>query len=108
MKKCSRRNFIAKTAGAALPVLLGTGSLQAKDQKDAVDKLIETELRGQRIPGLAACIIKSGKVVWSKGYGRANIKKRVSMSPDNSIQNIGSISKTVIATAVMQLCTDRP
>ena len=61
------------------------------------------ERRAQRIPGLAACIVKSGRVAWSKGYGWANIAKRVPMDPDRTVQNIGSISKTVVATAVMQL-----
>ena len=60
-------------------------------------------MKAQRVPGLAACIVKGGKIVWSKGYGWANIKKRVAMDPNHTIQNIASISKTVTATAVMQL-----
>jgi CubicO group peptidase (beta-lactamase class C family) len=103
MKKCSRRNFIAKAGCGALPFLFGTASLRAEVRKDGLDKVIEAELRAQHIPGLADCVVKSGRVVWSKGYGWANIKKRVPMDPDNTVQNIGSISKTVTATAVMQL-----
>jgi CubicO group peptidase (beta-lactamase class C family) len=103
MKKCSRRNFLVKTPCGALPLLLGTASLRAEARKAGVDEVIETGLRAQHIPGLAACVVKSGRVVWSKGYGWANIKKRVPMSPEHTVQNIGSISKTVVATAVMQL-----
>jgi CubicO group peptidase (beta-lactamase class C family) len=76
MKRCSRRNFIASTACGALPIVLGSASLRADAGRDALDKVIETELRVQHIPGLAACIVKSGRVVWSKGYGWANIQKR--------------------------------
>jgi CubicO group peptidase (beta-lactamase class C family) len=86
-----------------VPVLLGGASLRAEVREDELDNFIEAERRAQRIPGLAACIVKSGRVIWSKGYGWANIAKRMPMDPDRTVQNIGSISKTVVATAVMQL-----
>ncbi|MDR3618186.1 MAG: serine hydrolase [Paludisphaera borealis] len=103
MNSYSRRAFLAATAGGAAPLLLGGGSLGASVQSDGLDDVIEGERRALRIPGLAACIVKSGRVVWSKGYGWANILKRLPMDPDLTVQNIGSISKTVVATAVMQL-----
>ena len=40
---------------------------------------------------------------WSKGYGWADIEKRIPMDPSVTVQNIGSISKTITATAIMQL-----
>ena len=86
-----------------MPSLFRGDSLRSAVRRDGLDDFIEAERRAQRIPGLAACIVKSGRVVWSKGYGWANIKKRVPMDPDVTVQNIGSISKTVVATAVMQL-----
>jgi CubicO group peptidase (beta-lactamase class C family) len=103
MKKGSRRDFIAKAARGALPVLFGAASLRAEVRGGRLDEVIEAERRVQHIPGLAACVVKSGRVVWSKGYGWANIKKRVPMDPGRTVQNIGSVSKTVTATAVMQL-----
>ena len=42
-------------------------------------------------------------MAWSKGYGWANIKAKVRSDPDRTVQNIGSVSKTVTATAIMQL-----
>jgi CubicO group peptidase (beta-lactamase class C family) len=52
-------------------------------------------------PGLQCCIVKHGRIVFASGYGWANIEDRVPMTPD-SIQEIASISKTVVATATMQ------
>ena len=52
---------------------------------------------------MAACIVKAGRVAWSRGYGWADIAQRVPMDPAVTVQNIGSISKTVVATAVMQV-----
>lgn len=96
----TRRAFLAAAGCASAPILFG-GAAAAPD--DDLDAFIESERRTRRIPGLAACIVKSGRVAWSKGYGWANIAERVPMDPDRTVQNIGSISKTVTATAIMQL-----
>jgi CubicO group peptidase (beta-lactamase class C family) len=55
-----------------------------------------------KIPGLAACIIKDDKIVWSTGFGFQNIEHRIPMTT-RSIMGIASISKIVTAIAVMQL-----
>ena len=103
MDKQSRRTFmLAAGCGAASPFLEGV-SLGAGVLRNELDDFIEGERRVLGIPGLAACIVKAGQVVWSKGYGWADIEKRVPMDPVLTLQNIGSISKTVVATAVMQL-----
>ena len=86
-----------------MSAVIGAGALQAPAPGTELDKFIEAEMQAQRIPGLAACIVKSGKIAWSKGYGWSDIKRRIAMDPESTIQNIGSISKTVTATAVMQL-----
>jgi CubicO group peptidase (beta-lactamase class C family) len=99
----TRRAFLEAAGRGAVPLLLGGASLRAAVRRDGLDEFIEGERRALRIPGLAACIVKSGRVIWSNGYGWANIKKHVPMDPDLTVQNIGSISKTVVATAVMQL-----
>ena len=86
-----------------MPSLFRGDSLRSAVRGDGLDDFIEGQRRALRLPGLAACIIKSGRIVWSKGYGWANIKNRLPMDPDRTVQNLGSISKTVVATAVMQL-----
>ena len=103
MSGYSRRKFLTRASCGAMSVVVGARSLQAAVSGNDLDEFIEAEMQGQRIPGLAACIVKSGKIVWSKGYGWSSVKRRLAMDPDRTIQNIGSISKTVTATAVMQL-----
>jgi len=51
---------------------------------------------------MACALVGPGRVRWSRGFGLANIEHQQSMSPDTLI-NVGSVSKTVTATAVMQL-----
>lgn len=57
----------------------------------------------QNVPGLAACIAKGDRIVWQGGYGVANMTKGVPFTPDQTLFHIASISKTLTATAVMQL-----
>jgi CubicO group peptidase (beta-lactamase class C family) len=103
MERLSRREFVTRASCGAISVAIGARTLQAAAPGTELDGFIEAEMQAQKIPGLAACIVKSGKIVWSKGYGWSNIKRRVAMDPESTIQNIGSISKTVTATATMQL-----
>jgi CubicO group peptidase (beta-lactamase class C family) len=103
MEVHSRREFVKRVSCTATAFVAGARSLEAADPGNGLDTFIEAEMKAQKIPGLAACIVKSGRVVWSKGYGWSDIKRRVAMDPDRTIQNIGSISKTVTATAAMQL-----
>ena len=68
----------------------------------SLDSQVESWMEKKSVPGLAACIVKQDEVVWSKGYGMANMTKSIPFTPDTLFQ-IASISKVVTATAVMQL-----
>ncbi len=67
-----------------------------------VEKYIVSQLIENKIPGIACCVVKEDRMIWSGAYGWANIEKGIPMSIDG-IMNIASISKTFTATAVMQL-----
>lgn len=54
------------------------------------------------VPGFACAVINNNGIRWSKSYGLADIENNIPMSI-NGIMNIASISKTITATAVMQL-----
>ena len=57
------------------------------------------------MPGLAACIVKDGAITWEHGYGHANIARDRRATPDTLFM-LASISKTVMAVAVMQAVED--
>ena len=56
-------------------------------------------------PGLAARIIKNGRVVWSRTYGLALVDPAVPVT-DDTLFMLGSVSKTITAVAVLQLWED--
>ncbi len=55
-----------------------------------------------RIPGLSAAIVKDQKLLWTKGFGYADIEKRVPAAP-NTLYYIASLTKTFATTVLMQL-----
>jgi CubicO group peptidase (beta-lactamase class C family) len=54
------------------------------------------------IAGVAACVVKDDRMVWSNTYGFADLERQIPMNLD-WVQNICSISKTFATTALMQL-----
>jgi CubicO group peptidase (beta-lactamase class C family) len=69
---------------------------------EALEEFIEAEMRGAGIPGLAAAIVAGGEVKWQEGFGAADIASNRPITTDTPFP-IASISKTFIATALMQL-----
>jgi CubicO group peptidase (beta-lactamase class C family) len=55
-----------------------------------------------RIPGMSAAIVKDQKLLWTRGFGFADVEKRVRATP-NTLYYIASLTKTLSATAIMQL-----
>jgi CubicO group peptidase (beta-lactamase class C family) len=54
------------------------------------------------VPGVAAGIVKDGRLVCASGAGMANIEKNIPVAPE-TLFLVASVSKTVTATALMQL-----
>jgi len=66
------------------------------------DQEIEILMRLARTPSLSACIIKEDSIVWSNAYGYSNVYKQESATID-TLYLIASISKSITATAILQL-----
>jgi len=61
------------------------------------------QLQREDIAGAVIVVVKDGKVLVSKGYGFADVKKRTPVSPDATWCRPGASSKTCTGTAVRQL-----
>ncbi|MEM7776329.1 MAG: serine hydrolase domain-containing protein [Pseudomonadota bacterium] len=68
-----------------------------------MDNDIGRWLSEKHVPGLAACIVSDRHIVWARGYGAANISKGIPFTPDRTIFQIASVTKTITALATMQL-----
>jgi CubicO group peptidase (beta-lactamase class C family) len=67
-----------------------------------LERFVIAQLEELHIPGLAVAVVDETGVLFSAGYGWADLEGKVAMTPDTII-NIASISKTVTNAAVLQL-----
>ena len=73
-----------------------------QNELSALDQAVQAEMSKDGLPSLAACIIKGDKIVWQNFYGFSNVADK-KIPNEETIYVLASISKTVTATAVMQL-----
>src|SRR6185503_432344 len=66
----------------ALPIKKDQDASQDKKRLERLEQRIE-ELRPLlKIPGMSAAIIKDQKVLWARGFGFADLEKRIPATPD--------------------------
>ncbi len=76
----------------------------AKDYSKAEEhaRAVAKELLGRGIPGLAVAVAVDGRIVYSEGFGFADLEERVPVWPTTKFR-IGSVSKPLTAVALVQL-----
>jgi CubicO group peptidase (beta-lactamase class C family) len=95
--------ILSRMSRHALFVLLIVSATTA--HADPTDDFITAQMRSQNIPGLSLAILKDGKIVKAQGYGFADAARKIAATPD-TVYHIGSVSKPLVATAVMRLVQD--
>jgi CubicO group peptidase (beta-lactamase class C family) len=85
-----------------LTLLLVETKAQPTFVKDSLDAYITKGMVDWQIPGLAIAIVKDGKVVLSKGYGRLTAGGKEPVD-ENTLFMIGSNTKAFTATALAML-----
>ena len=79
-----------------------TNVLTANLDSLMLDSIIIAYKNSQSIPGIATMIVKDNEVIWNKNYGYRNLQNQLPVE-DSTLFLMASISKTILATAVMQL-----
>lgn len=102
--RLTRREFLLAGGGLAVHGLTMRPAHASAPTPPALDHYFEELLRDQHVPGLALAIVGPRGVAWSGGYGFADLASGTEMSPVRTVLNVGSVSKTITATAVLQLC----
>ncbi len=104
--------FVAATliaaATSAAPLAAPAVTAAAQSRATAVERaraLVRAHQAELGIPGISAAVGIDGIVVWSEGFGYADLENRVPARA-TTLYRIGSVSKPVTATAVVQLALD--
>jgi CubicO group peptidase (beta-lactamase class C family) len=122
MAKClamtmRRREFVVAAGRATLGVSLlpfaacsrpspTPGTRDDDDLSNLIDDLesqIPELLTESVVPGLSMAIISNAAVQWRRGFGVKDAVSRAAVG-DDTVFEVGSVSKTVFAYAVMKLC----
>jgi CubicO group peptidase (beta-lactamase class C family) len=67
-----------------------------------LDSIITAYKTSESIPGISTMILKDNEVIWNNNYGYRNLQSQLPVE-DSTFFLIGSISKTFVATSIMQL-----
>jgi len=71
------------------------------DKHEQLDRLLQ-ETQADRLPSVAASVVRKGEIVWANAVGGADYEAGLEATPGTQYR-IGSITKTFTATAIMQL-----
>jgi len=79
-------------------------SVEVNDSNSGkTDRLINDFLNIKNLPGLSVSVMKEGEIVYSKGFGYADVDSKTLINPSKTKFRIGSFSKTLTASALMIL-----
>jgi CubicO group peptidase (beta-lactamase class C family) len=85
------------TPGQTLPTI-SPGELEA-----FVDGIMAVHMKNNHIAGATFAAVQNGQILLAKGYGYADVAKKIPVAADTTLFRPGSISKLFTWTAVMQL-----
>ncbi len=78
-----------------------TGKLAAEKQAK-IENAISKFMTESQTPGVSAAVVQDGELVWSAGFGMADLENSVPAT-SNTLYRLGSISKPLTATTAMAL-----
>ncbi|MFO8098687.1 MAG: serine hydrolase domain-containing protein [Salinibacter sp.] len=91
--------------GAAQRAGQGDEAPTSRTYAEAIDEsraLLDTLMDRETVPGLTAAVLVDGRVVWSEGFGYANLETRTPVTPLTKMR-IGSVSKPLTSVALGRL-----
>jgi CubicO group peptidase (beta-lactamase class C family) len=88
------------TAQDAVP---SRNTLTADDLEGFLNQVVPEQLSRRKIAGAVVVAVADGAVLFSRGYGFADVENKIPMTADSTLVRPGSVSKLITAIAVMQL-----
>ncbi len=96
-------------AGTAAAATAGTGgtiavasSAASSELAGRIDPIVEETMRADTVPGVSIGIMQDGEIVFTKGYGFAEVENEVPAT-EHTVYRIGSVTKQFTAAAIMLL-----
>jgi serine beta-lactamase-like protein LACTB, mitochondrial len=94
--------FLFLAVFLCLPVCSAPQKGFSPEQRQALEKAVAGFLSANHIPGLSAAVVLNGKPYWAQGFGAADLEN-YSPATSSTLFRLGSVSKPISATAVLEL-----
>jgi CubicO group peptidase (beta-lactamase class C family) len=103
-----RRNLMAVLVACGLmfsvfPISIAASAADRDEMQAYIDDYMNREMKEHHVPGAVVSIVENGKITWMRGYGYSDLERKIKADPYKTVFRLGSLSKSVTATAVMQL-----
>jgi len=95
--------FTALTVCLAFSGTSSATDFETLELEQYIDGVITEQMIANEIPGVTISVVKDGELIFSKGYGYADLGSMIPVSPDSTLFRIGSVSKLFVWTSVMQM-----
>ena len=72
------------------------------EKRAAIEKAVSSFMSANSVPGIGVSVVLEGQLVWSAGFGMADLEDFAPVT-SSTLFRLGSISKPITATAILQL-----
>ncbi len=79
------------------------GSTDPAEVETFFDNYLTAQMTANHVAGATVAVVKDGRVLFTKGYGYADVAQNIPVDPEKTVFILGSLSKIFTWTAVMQL-----
>src|SRR5947209_2168804 len=93
--------LISVSVAAQVPVT-GPSTTLAPEKIRRIEEAITSAMARGTIPGMSVAVVLDNRLQWTNGFGMADLENSVHAKA-STVYRLASISKTITATAVMQL-----
>ena len=70
--------------------------------KIRIDNIVECEMLEKLVPGISVSVVRNGKILYKRGYGKADIGEGIDVKPE-TVFALGSVTKIFTAIGVLNL-----
>ena len=107
--RLARANLFRSRVLFLLVLFLGGVSAASAQQKSLpaekraqIEKAVSSFMSANSVPGIGVAVVLEGEPVWSAGFGMADLENFAPVT-SSTLFRLGSISKPITATAILQL-----
>jgi len=92
--------LIAALAEVVTPV---SSTAQTSTPIPDLERIVRDGMREDVIPGVVVVLVDSGRVVFSEGFGVADLATGRAVSPDSTLFRLGSVTKVLTSLGILRL-----